>query len=56
MESTPDRLSNEQLIKEHLRDIMRTEDLDNLTSKKVGRLKEEGKPMGQNLQENAWHV
>uniref|UniRef100_A0A665T6P8 protein-serine/threonine phosphatase n=1 Tax=Echeneis naucrates TaxID=173247 RepID=A0A665T6P8_ECHNA len=29
------RVSNESLIKEHLRDIMRTEDLDNLTSKMV---------------------
>ncbi|XP_028271370.1 protein phosphatase Slingshot homolog 3 isoform X1 [Parambassis ranga] len=34
-QNMPDRVSNEQLIKEHLRDIMRTEDLDNLTSKKV---------------------
>uniref|UniRef100_A0A3B3VU30 protein-serine/threonine phosphatase n=1 Tax=Poecilia latipinna TaxID=48699 RepID=A0A3B3VU30_9TELE len=32
-ESSVDRVSNERLIKEHLRDIMRTEDLDNLTSK-----------------------
>uniref|UniRef100_A0A671WY94 protein-serine/threonine phosphatase n=1 Tax=Sparus aurata TaxID=8175 RepID=A0A671WY94_SPAAU len=30
-----DRVSNEGLIREHLRDIMRTEDLDNLTSKMV---------------------
>ncbi|XP_034037047.1 protein phosphatase Slingshot homolog 3 isoform X1 [Thalassophryne amazonica] len=30
-----DRVSKERLIKEHLRDIMRTEDLDNLTSKMV---------------------
>ncbi|KAM7000811.1 protein phosphatase Slingshot homolog 3 [Tautogolabrus adspersus] len=30
-----ERTSNEGLIKEHLRDIMRTEDLDNLTSKMV---------------------
>ncbi|XP_023814964.1 protein phosphatase Slingshot homolog 3 isoform X2 [Oryzias latipes] len=34
-QSSADRLSNEMLIKEHLRDIMRTEDLDNLTSKMV---------------------
>lgn len=34
-QSSADRLSNEALIKEHLRDIMRTEDLDNLTSKMV---------------------
>ncbi|XP_071314462.1 protein phosphatase Slingshot homolog 3 isoform X2 [Trachinotus anak] len=34
-QSSADRLSNESLIKEHLRDIMRTEDLDNLTSKMV---------------------
>ncbi|XP_059201843.1 protein phosphatase Slingshot homolog 3 [Centropristis striata] len=33
--SSADRVSNESLIKEHLRDIMRTEDLDNLTSKMV---------------------
>lgn len=33
--SSADRMSNERLIKEHLRDIMRTEDLDNLTSKMV---------------------
>lgn len=33
--SSADRISNERLIKEHLRDIMRTEDLDNLTSKMV---------------------
>ncbi|XP_029297209.1 protein phosphatase Slingshot homolog 3 [Cottoperca gobio] len=30
-----ERMSNERLIKEHLRDIMSTEDLDNLTSKMV---------------------
>uniref|UniRef100_A0A3B3VU23 protein-serine/threonine phosphatase n=1 Tax=Poecilia latipinna TaxID=48699 RepID=A0A3B3VU23_9TELE len=36
-ESSVDRVSNERLIKEHLRDIMRTEDLDNLTSKMVRR-------------------
>uniref|UniRef100_A0A7N6F8Q5 protein-serine/threonine phosphatase n=1 Tax=Anabas testudineus TaxID=64144 RepID=A0A7N6F8Q5_ANATE len=35
--SSADRVSNERLIKEHLRDIMRTEDLDNLTSKMVSR-------------------
>ncbi|XP_072251899.1 protein phosphatase Slingshot homolog 3 [Leuresthes tenuis] len=34
-QSSADRFSNERLIKEHLRDIMRTEDLDNLTSKMV---------------------
>ncbi|XP_056239145.1 protein phosphatase Slingshot homolog 3 isoform X1 [Seriola aureovittata] len=34
-QSSADRVSNESLIKEHLRDIMRTEDLDNLTSKMV---------------------
>ncbi|KAM9741177.1 protein phosphatase Slingshot homolog 3 [Menidia menidia] len=34
-QSSADRVSNERLIKEHLRDIMRTEDLDNLTSKMV---------------------
>lgn len=34
-QSSADRVSNEALIKEHLRDIMRTEDLDNLTSKMV---------------------
>ncbi|XP_070769455.1 protein phosphatase Slingshot homolog 3 isoform X2 [Enoplosus armatus] len=34
-QSSADRISNEALIKEHLRDIMRTEDLDNLTSKIV---------------------
>uniref|UniRef100_A0A8C9YT76 protein-serine/threonine phosphatase n=1 Tax=Sander lucioperca TaxID=283035 RepID=A0A8C9YT76_SANLU len=34
-QSSADRISNEVLIKEHLRDIMRTEDLDNLTSKMV---------------------
>ncbi|XP_039975144.1 protein phosphatase Slingshot homolog 3 isoform X2 [Xiphias gladius] len=34
-QSSADRLSKERLIKEHLRDIMRTEDLDNLTSKMV---------------------
>ncbi|XP_049441580.1 protein phosphatase Slingshot homolog 3 [Epinephelus fuscoguttatus] len=34
-QSTADRISNEALIKEHLRDIMRTEDLDSLTSKMV---------------------
>ncbi|AWP12120.1 putative protein phosphatase Slingshot -like 3 [Scophthalmus maximus] len=34
-QSSADRLSDETLIKEHLRDIMRTEDLDNLTSKMV---------------------
>uniref|UniRef100_A0A672J1X4 protein-serine/threonine phosphatase n=1 Tax=Salarias fasciatus TaxID=181472 RepID=A0A672J1X4_SALFA len=34
-QSSSDRVSNEQLIKEHLRDIMRTEDLDNLTCKMV---------------------
>ncbi|XP_044061299.1 protein phosphatase Slingshot homolog 3 [Siniperca chuatsi] len=34
-QSSADRISNEGLIKEHLRDIMRTEDLDNLTSKMV---------------------
>ncbi|KAM4586647.1 protein phosphatase Slingshot homolog 3 isoform 1-T1 [Fundulus diaphanus] len=33
--SSADRTSNERLIKEHLRDIMMTEDLDNLTSKMV---------------------
>ncbi|XP_040928624.1 protein phosphatase Slingshot homolog 3 isoform X2 [Betta splendens] len=33
--SSADRMSNERLIKEHLRDVMRTEDLDNLTSKMV---------------------
>lgn len=44
MGSSADRISNEVLIKEHLRDIMRTEDLDNLTSKMVrhvGTYKEE---------------
>uniref|UniRef100_A0A3Q2Q1A5 protein-serine/threonine phosphatase n=1 Tax=Fundulus heteroclitus TaxID=8078 RepID=A0A3Q2Q1A5_FUNHE len=35
LESSADRISNERLIKEHLRDIMMTEDLDNLTSKMV---------------------
>lgn len=35
MGSSADRNSKERLIKEHLRDIMRTEDLDNLTSKMV---------------------
>lgn len=34
-QSSADRVSDERLIKEHLRDIMRTEDLDNLTSKMV---------------------
>ncbi|XP_042349228.1 protein phosphatase Slingshot homolog 3 [Plectropomus leopardus] len=34
-QSTSERMSNEALIKEHLRDIMRTEDLDHLTSKMV---------------------
>ncbi|XP_037531229.1 protein phosphatase Slingshot homolog 3 [Nematolebias whitei] len=34
-QNSADRVSNERLIKEHLRDIMRTEDLDNLTSKMV---------------------
>uniref|UniRef100_A0A3Q1DEJ7 protein-serine/threonine phosphatase n=1 Tax=Amphiprion ocellaris TaxID=80972 RepID=A0A3Q1DEJ7_AMPOC len=34
-DSDGQRVSNERLIKEHLRDIMRTEDLDNLTSKMV---------------------
>nr|XP_019935853.1 PREDICTED: protein phosphatase Slingshot homolog 3-like [Paralichthys olivaceus]XP_019935861.1 PREDICTED: protein phosphatase Slingshot homolog 3-like [Paralichthys olivaceus] len=34
-QSSADRFSNEMLIKENLRDIMRTEDLDNLTSKMV---------------------
>ncbi|XP_015235747.1 PREDICTED: protein phosphatase Slingshot homolog 3 [Cyprinodon variegatus] len=34
-QSSADRVSNERLIKENLRDIMRTEDLDNLTSKMV---------------------
>ncbi|XP_026185938.1 protein phosphatase Slingshot homolog 3 isoform X2 [Mastacembelus armatus] len=34
-QSSADRTSNERLIKEHLRDIMMTEDLDNLTSKMV---------------------
>nr|XP_057919489.1 protein phosphatase Slingshot homolog 3 [Doryrhamphus excisus]XP_057919490.1 protein phosphatase Slingshot homolog 3 [Doryrhamphus excisus] len=34
-QSTADRMSKEKLIKEQLRDIMRTEDLDNLTSKMV---------------------
>ncbi|XP_054453492.1 protein phosphatase Slingshot homolog 3 [Anoplopoma fimbria] len=34
-QGSAERLSNEGLIKEHLRDIMRTEDLDNLTSKMV---------------------
>ncbi|XP_041846041.1 protein phosphatase Slingshot homolog 3 isoform X2 [Melanotaenia boesemani] len=34
-QSSADRVSNERLIKEHLRDIMMTEDLDNLTSKMV---------------------
>ncbi|XP_022069583.2 protein phosphatase Slingshot homolog 3 [Acanthochromis polyacanthus] len=34
-QSSADRVSSESLIKEHLRDIMRTEDLDNLTSKMV---------------------
>lgn len=36
--SSADRMSNERLIKEQLRDIMRTEDLDNLTSKMVSRV------------------
>ncbi|KAM6952348.1 protein phosphatase Slingshot homolog 3 isoform 1-T1 [Lycodopsis pacificus] len=34
-DGSAERLSNEGLIKEHLRDVMRTEDLDNLTSKMV---------------------
>nr|XP_015800386.2 protein phosphatase Slingshot homolog 3 isoform X2 [Nothobranchius furzeri] len=34
-QNSADRMSDERLIKEHLRDIMRTEDLDNLTSKMV---------------------
>ncbi|XP_041653393.1 protein phosphatase Slingshot homolog 3 [Cheilinus undulatus] len=34
-QSSAERTSNEGLIKDHLRDIMRTEDLDNLTSKMV---------------------
>ncbi|KAI3351768.1 hypothetical protein L3Q82_020606 [Scortum barcoo] len=34
-QSPADRTSKEGLIKKHLRDIMRTEDLDNLTSKMV---------------------
>ncbi|XP_051930725.1 protein phosphatase Slingshot homolog 3 isoform X2 [Hippocampus zosterae] len=34
-QNSADRTSKERLIKEHLRDIMRTEDLDNLTSKMV---------------------
>lgn len=34
-QSSAERVSSEILIKEHLRDIMRTEDLDNLTSKMV---------------------
>ncbi|XP_074530593.1 protein phosphatase Slingshot homolog 3 [Halichoeres trimaculatus] len=34
-QSSAERMSNEVLIKEHLRDIMSTEDLDNLTSKMV---------------------
>lgn len=34
-QNSAERVSNEILIKEHLRDIMRTEDLDNLTSKMV---------------------
>ncbi|TKS72396.1 Protein phosphatase [Collichthys lucidus] len=34
-QNSAERISNEALIKEHLRDIMRTEDLDNLTSKMV---------------------
>ncbi|XP_070818168.1 protein phosphatase Slingshot homolog 3 [Chaetodon trifascialis] len=34
-QSSADRTSKEGLIKEHLRDIMRTEDLDHLTSKMV---------------------
>ncbi|XP_019730359.1 protein phosphatase Slingshot homolog 3 [Hippocampus comes] len=34
-QNNADRTSKERLIKEHLRDIMRTEDLDNLTSKMV---------------------
>ncbi|XP_073343080.1 protein phosphatase Slingshot homolog 3 [Pagrus major] len=34
-QTSADRISNEGLIREHLRDIMRTEDLDNLTSKMV---------------------
>ncbi|XP_077588775.1 protein phosphatase Slingshot homolog 3 isoform X1 [Stigmatopora nigra] len=34
-QNTAERISRERLIKEHLRDIMRTEDLDNLTSKMV---------------------
>lgn len=44
MGSSVDRNSKEKLIREHLRDIMRTEDLDNLTSKMVrdvGRQREE---------------
>lgn len=35
MGSSADRVSNERLIKEHLRDIMSTADLDTLTSKMV---------------------
>lgn len=34
-QSSEDRISKERLIKEHLRDIMMTEDLDSLTSKMV---------------------
>lgn len=34
-QNSAERISNEMLIKENLRDIMRTEDLDNLTSKMV---------------------
>lgn len=34
-QTSAERTSNEGLIKEHLREIMRTEDLDNLTSKMV---------------------
>ncbi|KAM9850239.1 protein phosphatase Slingshot homolog 3 isoform 2-T2 [Aulostomus maculatus] len=34
-QSSADRTSKERLIKEHLRDILRTENLDNLTSKMV---------------------
>lgn len=33
--SSADRMSSEMLIKEHLRDIMSTEDLDRLTCKMV---------------------
>ncbi|XP_034546869.1 protein phosphatase Slingshot homolog 3 isoform X2 [Notolabrus celidotus] len=36
-QTSAERVSNEMLIKEHLRDIMSTEDLDNLTSKMVHR-------------------